>query len=126
MSRVKRLIMFFFAFPSIASAVPASLQKDSSFFTTRAILLKEHWKPINVHAHNEYALMGVEHELARMGIKEFDSCSIDNSSCVMRYKRGHECLTVFTVGEKIKYMKVVGWNDECPILSSSESRKTQP
>jgi hypothetical protein len=126
MSQVKRLIIFFFAFPSIVSAAPASLQKDSSFFTTRAILLKEHWKPINVHAHDEYALMGVEHELARSGIKEFDSCSIDNSSCVMRYKRGSECLTVFTVGEKIKYMKIVDWNDECSTVSSSENRKTRP
>jgi hypothetical protein len=126
MIRAKRLLIFFFALPSIAYAVSGSLHKDSPFTATRAMLLKEKWKPINVHAHDDYALMGVEHELVRMGIKEFDSCSIDNSSCVMRYKRGYECLTVFTVGEKIKYMKVVGWNDECPILSSSESRKTQP
>jgi hypothetical protein len=126
MIRAKRLLIFFFALPSIAYAVSGSPQKDSPFAATRAMLLKEKWKPVNVHAHDDYALMGVEHELARMGINEFDSCSIDNSSCVMRYKRGSECLTVFTVGEKIKYMKVVGWNDECPILSSSESRKTQP
>ncbi|WP_051972001.1 hypothetical protein [Massilia sp. 9096] len=125
MIRAQRLLILFFALPSIAYAFPASLQKHSSFAVTRKILLKDKWKPINVHAHDDYPLIGVEHELAKMNIKEFDSCSIDNSSCVMRYKRGNECLTVFTVGEKIKYMKVVDWNDECPTPSSSEAKKTQ-
>ena len=125
MSRAKRILIFFLAFPLIAYAVSASLQKDAPFAAARKMLLQEKWKPINVHAHDDYALMGVEHELAKMNIKEFDSCSIDSSSCVMRYKRGNECLTVFTIGEKIKYMKVVDWNNECPTTSSSEPHETQ-
>jgi hypothetical protein len=58
--------------------------------------------------------MGVERELSRHNFKEFDSCSIDYSNCVMRYKRAKKCLTVYTIGEKIRYMKVVDWNSECP------------
>jgi hypothetical protein len=126
MIRAKRLLIFFLAFPLVTYAAPVSLHKGSTFSATRKMLLKEKWKPINVHAYDDYALMGVEHELEKMNMKEFDSCSIDSSSCVMRYKRGNECLTVFTIGEKIKYMKVVDWNNECPTTSSSETRDTRP
>lgn len=109
-----RLATLLAALPLIAYAEPVALQKDMSFVAARKLLLKERWKPVNVHALDDYALMGVEHELARRNFKEFDSCSIDYSNCVMRYKRGDECLTVFTIGEKIKYMKVIQWSDECP------------
>ncbi|MDC8760672.1 hypothetical protein [Janthinobacterium fluminis] len=114
MIATQRLLILCVVLPLIANAAPAALQKDMSFITARKLLLKEKWKPINVHAHDDYALMGVEHELAKRNFKEFDSCSIDYSNCIMRYKRGGECLTVFTIGEKIKYMKVVHWSDECP------------
>jgi hypothetical protein len=102
-----------------------TLQKNLSFTAARKLLLKEKWKPINVHAHDDYDLMGVEHELAKMNIREFDFCSIDVSSCIMRYKRGNECLTVFTIGEKIRYMKVVDWNNECPAPSPREGHLRQ-
>lgn len=108
------LLPLFAVLPLIAFAAPATLQKDQPFTAARKLLLKARWKPINVHAHDDYALMGVEHELAKMNIKEFDFCSIDYSNCVMRYKRGIECLSVFTIGEHVKHMKVVHWTDECP------------
>ena len=113
MMATRQLLFLFALFPLIAFGSPATLQKDMSFTAARKLLLKEKWKPVNVHAHDDYALMGVEHELAKMNFKEFDSCSIDYSNCIMRYKRGDECLSVFTIGEKVKYMKVVHWTDEC-------------
>ena len=119
MITTQRLVSLLAALPLIVYAAPAALQKDMSFVAARKLLLTARWKPINVHAHDDYALMGVEHELAKMNFKEFDSCSIDYSNCVMRYKRGDECLTVFTIGEKIKYMKVVHWSDECPTVPPS-------
>ncbi|GJJ05126.1 hypothetical protein RugamoR64_56640 [Duganella rhizosphaerae] len=114
MIATRQLLSLFALLPLIAFGAPATLQKDMSFTAARKLLLKEKWKPINIHAHDNYALMGVEHELAKMNIKEFDSCSIDYSNCVLRYKRGDACLSVFTIGEKVKYMKVVHWTEECP------------
>lgn len=118
MNAAQRLITLLAVFPMIADATstPAPLHKNMSFFTARKILLKEGWKPINVHADDNYTPMGIEHELAKMNFKEFDSCSIDYSNCIMRYKRGSRCLTVFTIGEEIKFMKVVDWNSDCPAL----------
>lgn len=100
-------------FPLMSHTAPLALQKGMSYVSARKILLKDDWKMLNVHAQDAHVPMGVEHELIRKNYREFDSCSIDNSSCVMRYKRGNECLSVFTIGEKIKYMKVVDWSDEC-------------
>ena len=107
-----RLVILLAVLPSTVCAAP--LKKDMSFTVARKLLLKARWTPVNVHAHDDYVPMGVEHELAKINFKEFDSCSIDYSNCVMRYKRGNECLTVFTIGEKLKYMKVVDWSDACP------------
>lgn len=113
MITTSRLIILLAVFPIIAYAAPVALQKDMSFLAARKLLLKEKWTPINVHAHDDYALIGVEHELAKKNIKEFDSCSIDYSNCLMRYRRGEACLTVYTVGEVVKDMKVVDWSEEC-------------
>jgi len=85
-----------------------------SFSAARKLLMQQQWKPVHVHADDDYPLMGIEHDLAKLNIREFDSCSIDYSSCIMRYKRGDQCLTVYTIGEKVKYMKVVDWTNECP------------
>ncbi len=109
-----RLAILLAALPLVAYAAPAVLQKDMAFSAARKLLLKEKWRPINVHAHDDYVPIGVEHELAQKNIKEFDSCSIDYSNCVMRYKRGEACLTVYNIGEKITDMKVVDWSDACP------------
>lgn len=98
----------------IVIAAPVALQKDMPYVAARKLLLKEGWLPVNLHLHDDYALMGVERELFKHNFKEFDSCSIDYSNCVMRYKRAKQCLTVYTVGEKIRNMKVVDWNSECP------------
>lgn len=118
MNVTRQLLVLFAFFPLFGWATPLTLQKDMPFTAARKLLLKEKWKPINVHARDGYTFMGVERELAKMNIKEFDSCSIDYSNCVLRYKRGDECLSVYTVGEKVKYMKVVHWTAECPALRS--------
>ena len=75
--------------PLIVVAAPAALQKDMPYVAARKLLLKEGWLPVNLHLHDDYALMGVERELFKHNFKEFDSCSIDYSSCVMRYKRAN-------------------------------------
>lgn len=116
MISMRRMPIVFFALSIVVYANPLEIQKDMSFVAARAMLLKAKWKPFNVHEHDDYALMGVEHELAKRNFKEFDSCSVDYSNCVMRYKRGDECFTLYTIGEKIKDMRVVQWSDECPAI----------
>jgi hypothetical protein len=122
MTATIRLLMFITALPLVAHAAAPQLAKDMPFMSARKLLLKERWRPVNIHANDDYALMGVEHELAKKRVKEFDACSIDYSNCVMRYKRGNECLTVYTSGEKIKDMKVVHWSDECARQAQSPAK----
>ena len=121
----RQTLAFFIFLPLFACGATVPLQKDMLFTTARQLLMTEKWRPINVHAHDDYVLMGVEHELAKMNMKEFDSCSIDFSNCLMRYKRSNECLSVFTIGEKVKDMKVVGWTDECPAPPSPKPSPEQ-
>jgi hypothetical protein len=73
MTMKRRLLIVFFALPSIAHTAPPPLREGMTFTAARKLLLKEKWKPINVHAYDDYALMGVEHELAKMNIREFDA-----------------------------------------------------
>ena len=100
--------------PLITQAAPRQLAVGMNFVEARRILLHSRWQPINIHANDDYEPMGVEHELFRRGYKEFDSCSIDVSSCILHYRRGSHCLTLYTIGEKVKYMKVQGWSNKCP------------
>ena len=104
--------------PLTVVASPVTLHKDMPYINARKLLLKQGWHPVNLHLHDDYAFLGVEHELHNKNFNEFDSCSIDYSNCVMRFKREKKCLTVYTFGEKIRYMKVVDWNNECPAVAA--------
>ena len=113
--------------PAIVFAAPADLRKDMPYlFAARKLLLKEGWMPANLHLHDDYAMIGVEHELSRNNFKEFESCSIDYSNCVMRYKRARQCLTVYTIGEKIRDMKVVDWNSQCALTQQQQQISSDP
>jgi hypothetical protein len=52
--------------------------------------------------------------LVKRGFKEVDSCSVDSSRCILYYKKGGQCLRLDTMGEQVKFMKVVRWSEECP------------
>ena len=119
MTTARWLIVLCAALPLIGHAAPAILNRDMPFAAARKLLLKERWKPIIIHAHDGYVRIGVERELAKLHINELDSCSIDYSSCVMRYSRSAECLTVITIGERFKDMEVVEWSYLCPTLPAA-------
>jgi hypothetical protein len=125
MSMTQRLAVSLMAFSMVVYAAPSGLQKNMSFTAARQHLLKERWKPLNLHRHDNYPFMGVEHELARHGIREFESCSIDYSDCIFHYQRGVQCLTVFTVGEHLESMRVVQWSDDCPAPSEVDRSPPQ-
>ncbi len=108
-----------------AEASPAELKKDMHFLSARKMLLKDKWIPVNVHLHDNYALIGVEHELSSNKINEFESCTIDYSNCIMHYKRLDQCLTVYTIGEHPNIMKIVSWSDACPGSTSPSPSSKQ-
>lgn len=101
------------------------IQKEMPFLAARRQLIQDKWHPVDVHKNEPYELMGVEHDLARLGIREFESCSIDYSNCILHYRRRGECLTVYSIGEKVEFMKVVGWSSACPGQSSQTKRSTE-
>lgn len=100
--------------PLIVDAHPVRLKAGMSFLMARKLLIQDKWQPVNLHKNDDYVLMGVEHELFDNNFKEFESCSIDYSNCIMHYSRGRKCLTLYTIDEKIKHMKVAQWSNDCP------------
>ena len=116
MKAFPRYLIIFATLPLIVSAFPTPLRNGMAYTTARQLLLKDRWVPLNLHAHDGYEFIGVERELAQRNFKEVDSCSIDYSNCVMRFKRATQCLTVYAAGERVKDMKVVDWNGECPAV----------
>jgi hypothetical protein len=100
--------------PMAVLAVPLHIHKDQPFLQARTRLLKNHWKPGPMHEADEYRYEGVEKQLVTRGFKEVDSCSVDSSRCILYYKKGEHCLRLDTIGEQVKFMKVVQWSEECP------------
>lgn len=91
------------------------LQKNQLFLKARARLVNAGWTPIKQHvASDTDSLEGVEIQLLRKGIAEFDSCSTDSSRCIFYYRNGDKCLRIDTIGEQVKHMKVTQWSNECP------------
>ncbi|QGZ38261.1 hypothetical protein IP92_01432 [Pseudoduganella flava] len=82
--------------------------------TARAKLLKHGWKPTRRHADDGYEYSGAEVELIRRRIFEVDSCSSDSSRCILFYAKRGKCLRMDTIGEKVGYMVVTRWAEECP------------
>jgi hypothetical protein len=84
------------------------------FIEARRLLFKDRWQPFNVHERDNYRPIGIERELADSGIIEYDTCSSDFRNCILRYKRNRECLTVYTIGERVVEMKVFHFSRTCP------------
>lgn len=98
---------------SPANAASARLHKSQPFTEARQHLLKTGWKPNISRREPGYEYVGVERELMKNRITEFDACSIDTSNCILYYKKNGSCLKLSTMGEHLSLMKVVGWTSEC-------------
>lgn len=93
----------------------AGLKSGEPFTKARSRLVKSGWEPIRRHRSDRYEYLGTEKELAGRGFMEVESCSVDAGSlCIFYYRRASSCLRVDTRGERIDYMKVTRWTNECP------------
>lgn len=91
------------------------LNVGESFLRARARIIKLGWKPIRMHAHDNYEYTGAEKHLADRKFLEVASCSIDaGANCILYYSKAAKCLRLDTVGEQIVDMKVTRWTNECP------------
>lgn len=97
-----------------AAAKPLPITEGAKFISTRQALLKQGWKPLNVHQKDGYEYIGVEHDLIKANIREVDSCAVDRALCIFRYKRKAQCLRVLAKGEDVPTMVIDSWSNDCP------------
>lgn len=105
------LLLWLMLFPAAIHA--KGLKEGMHFLTARKLLFNSAWRPINVHEADNYAYIGIENQLVEAHINEVESCAIDKPVCLFNYKKGHQCLQVFTFGEEIKDMHVYRWTYGC-------------
>lgn len=93
---------------------PAGIVVDERLVAARAKLVKQGWKPTQMHTNDGYEYSGVERELAARKFFELDTCSFDSSRCILYYSKKGICLRVDTIGEQFSDMTVTRWTRECP------------
>jgi phage tail sheath gpL-like len=93
---------------------PAGIVVGERLVAARAKLVKQGWKPTQMHTNDGYEYSGVEKELAAHKFFELDSCSFDSSRCILYYAKKGACLRVDTIGEQTNDMTVTRWTRECP------------
>lgn len=114
MKRHRALIAVGLSLIAASAWAKPPIQEGQAFIAARQALLKNRWRPMPIHTRAGQATEGVEKRLSKLGIYEFDSCSMDSSRCILFYERGANCLRVDTIGEQVEIMKVVQWSNECP------------
>jgi hypothetical protein len=91
------------------------LQQGALFVNVRVRLIKSGWKPVRLHAGDNYEYSGTEKRLTARHFFEVDSCSTDRGSlCILYYAKDGTCLRVDTEGERVDSMRVTRWDDSCP------------
>jgi len=103
-------------------AQAGTLKKGAPFVQSRAQLIKDGWRPVNVHAGEDYEYIGTETALAEAKIYEVESCAVDRALCIFNYQRGKRCLRVVTSGEELPAMSIESWTSRCPALRSPDDK----
>jgi len=98
---------------SARSSHDGLLKKGMPFQLARSLLIKQGWRPVNIHQHDDYAFMGIETEWVKAGFSELDSCAVDRASCIANYRKAKQCLKLQTAGEDIKHMRIDSWTGDC-------------
>lgn len=93
---------------------PADIVVGERLVAAKSKLLKQGWKPTQMHTNDGYEYSGVEGELAAHKFFELDTCSFDSSRCILYYAKTGTCLRVDTIGEQFNDMTVTRWTRECP------------
>ncbi|WP_157463065.1 hypothetical protein [Curvibacter gracilis] len=95
------------------AATAAKLHAGAPFLPTRQHLLAQGWQPLEVHRHDDDEFMGTEKALRQQAIAEVESCAMDRAICIFNYRKGRQCLRLFTEGEQVSKMKIHRWAREC-------------
>ncbi|MBK5374376.1 hypothetical protein JFT81_06995 [Pseudomonas sp. TH43] len=93
---------------------PAGIVFGERLVAAKSKLLKQGWKPTQMHTNDGYEYSGVEKELAAHKFFELDTCSFDSSRCILYYAKKGTCLRVDTIGEQFNDMWLTRWTHECP------------
>lgn len=98
-----------------AAVTNLHLQQGALFVSVRERLIKSGWKPVRMHAGDNYEYSGTEKRLTARHFFEVDSCSTDRGSlCILYYAKNGMCLRVDTEGERVDSMQVTRWDESCP------------
>ncbi|WP_295748375.1 hypothetical protein [Undibacterium sp.] len=100
--------------PLISQSKTMEIENGMSLEKARKLLIKDKWRPVNVHVRDQYEYFGVEKELVERKIYEVEGCAMDKPLCIFHYKKADKCLRVITYGEQIKDMKIDHWTNACP------------
>jgi hypothetical protein len=98
---------------AFSPAAAAQLQTGAPFLPTRQHLLAQGWQPLEVHRHANDEFMGTEKALRQQAIAEVESCAMDRALCIFNYRKGRQCLRLFTEGEQVAKMKIYRWTRDC-------------
>ena len=93
-----------------SSAADLPIEEGMPFSKARKALIKNGWKPNPTYS-GEF---GVESVIQRKGFSEIESCTEGVRYCSFNYIKSGDFLSVGTVGEEVKDMKVYSWNFKCP------------
>jgi len=95
------------------AATAAKLHAGAPFLPTRQHLLAQGWQPLDVHRHANDEFMGTEKALRQKAIVEVEACAMDRAICIFNYRKGRQCLRLFTEGEQVDKMKIYRWTWDC-------------
>ena len=95
------------------AATAAKLHAGAPFLPTRQHLLAQGWQPLDVHRRANDEFIGTEKALRQKAIVEVESCAMDRAICIFNYRKGRQCLRLFTEGEQVGKMKIDRWTWDC-------------
>lgn len=98
---------------------PVSIEKGMPFSKARKQLFKAGWKPfdINKALKRDMQCQGADCELHTSGINEVELCTMDSAICYFHYRRGHDCLRVSTLYERVPDLVINDWSSACAPIS---------
>lgn len=105
------LILSLLAVPVVQAG---TLRKGFLFTQARSQLIKHGWRPVNIHAGENYEYFGTETALIESHIYELESCAVDRPLCIFNYRQGKRCLRLVTRGEELPNMRIESWSSRCP------------
>lgn len=103
MGAARFFLTVFLALIGVAAAHAESwpIKKGEVLYEARPALLRQGWRPVEIHKSNEFDFIGEGIRFYRHGFKEVEDCSQGRGYCSFHYRKGDQCLMLVTEGEYI-------------------------